>query len=766
MKVFGGFTRSRSAYKTAASELRGHRALGSADRLIALADELRDRRDWRQAADRYREALEIDPDLKHIWVQLGNCEKESGRFEPAELAYRRSVEIDPLLADTHLQLGHVLKLQGKLADAKASYETALELDPQSSFARTEAAALGSVALESASVGPKDVVAEGRLVFDCSDLVERFHHARLPTGIWRVQVNIIESGLSLDNFVRRVRIVFCTKYDPRWLEIPRLDFLSLVNAAQQLDSVGESAWETIVNRICTLDAAPEFEFAKGDTLINLGSSWWVEDYFLRIRNMKAEFGVKYAPFVHDCMPLATPEHCTENLTREFAAWMEGLFRHADYFLANSSATEADLLRIAKEFKKDRPDIHVVRLDGKLDALSDGVAGRSDPRKLRTLFEMNDMKSKGPEPPNFVLLVSTLESRKNHLLAFMVWDQLIAKLGFDDTPYLACVGPRGEMFDNALAYLGSRPKLQRKVRFLSGVDDQTLPALYDGCQFTFYPSHYEGWGFPVTESLSHGKVPAIANVSSLPEAGGDLAQYFGPLAPREALAVVEKLISDVPYRQGLERKIKAEFRTRPWNDIAADLLKAASARAEAHRVEERLSSVPGWIEPVEPASVYSFAKVTGAADLAIKSGTHMRVGKGWFGSEDWGTWTRAGDARLAFRFDDKDSRELVVYLRLKSAPAKGVSVQVSANFSDSVLAVALGPNETKWCRLAFTVRERDVAVKELTFWASELVNLAKVTDGKDGRRVGCGLCSLGIVSSADVIGRLALLEAATVAFAVPA
>ena len=90
------------------------------------------------------------------------------------------------------------------------------------------------------------------------------------------------------------------------------------------------------------------------------------------------------------------------------------------------------------------------------------------------------------------------------------------------------------------------------------------------------------------------------------------------------MVERLISDPPYRLSLERKIEAEFRTRPWNDIAADLLKAASGRADAHRAEGRASALPGWIEHVEPASVYGFAKVTGAADRAIKSGTHMQIG----------------------------------------------------------------------------------------------------------------------------------------------
>jgi Tfp pilus assembly protein PilF len=86
--------------------------------------------------------------LNHIWVQLGHCEKESGKLTAAETAYRKSVDIDPFVADTHLQLGHALKLQGKLADAKASYERALELDPRSGAAKAEVAALSELAVES------------------------------------------------------------------------------------------------------------------------------------------------------------------------------------------------------------------------------------------------------------------------------------------------------------------------------------------------------------------------------------------------------------------------------------------------------------------------------------------------------------------------------------------------------------------------------------------------------------------------------------------
>src|SRR3546814_7671454 len=42
----------------------------------------------------------------------------------------------------------------------------------------------------------------------------------------------------------------------------------------------------------------------------------------------------------------------------------------------------------------------------------------------------------------------------------------------------------------------------------ISDSEFAALYRACAFTVYPSHYEGWGLPVTEALAHGQIPVIA------------------------------------------------------------------------------------------------------------------------------------------------------------------------------------------------------------------------------------------------------------------
>src|SRR5271166_2187803 len=514
----------------------------------AAGDLARDQKDWHGAVACYRKVLDLDPTLEHIWVQLGNCAKESGRPEEAGAAYRHALTIDPMNGDTHLQLGHLLKVQGNLTEAKASYLRALEINPDLDSARIEVSALEELSVPTPqSYQERDL--HRRVIFECSDLVEYFLDNRLPTGIQRVQINIVKEALASEEFGKTVRVIFYSQNYRSWHEITHLDFLSLINAGQKLEAVSDEAWVAVRGQACVARRENTFRFVRNDTLINIGTSWWIVDYFLRIRNLQDQVDLKYIPFVHDCIPLVAPEHCAGNLTKEFAAWIDGVFLHADYFLANSKSTAADLTRFAGERGHKPPSVHVVQLDGDLaagsqeagEAPGEGELNESVRQVVAKLFQSNNIPFRRNETPRFALFVSTLESRKNHILAFTVWDHLIARLGLENTPYLICVGKRGWMFDAATAYLGGRPKLQHRVRFLSGVDDRSLSALYNLCEFTLYPSHYEGWGLPVTESLCHGKVPVVARVSSLPEAGGDFAVYFDPLNRGEAYASVERLVT---------------------------------------------------------------------------------------------------------------------------------------------------------------------------------------------------------------------------------
>jgi glycosyltransferase involved in cell wall biosynthesis len=58
----------------------------------------------------------------------------------------------------------------------------------------------------------------------------------------------------------------------------------------------------------------------------------------------------------------------------------------------------------------------------------------------------------------------------------------------------------------------------------IDGKYLPAIYTNAIASIYPSSYEGFGFPVLESMSCGTRVIIPRNSSLPEVGGEIADYY--------------------------------------------------------------------------------------------------------------------------------------------------------------------------------------------------------------------------------------------------
>src|SRR3546814_5159127 len=112
-----------------------------------------------------------------------------------------------------------------------------------------------------------------------------------------------------------------------------------------------------------------------------------------------------------------------------------------------------------------------------------------------------------------MVSTVEPRKNHILAFDAGAELSRIHGADAIPLLVCAGRRGWRYDQIFARLESDPALKAHVVWIHDASDSELAALYRACAFTVYPSHYEGWGLPVTEALAHGQIRSEEHTSEL-------------------------------------------------------------------------------------------------------------------------------------------------------------------------------------------------------------------------------------------------------------
>jgi glycosyltransferase involved in cell wall biosynthesis len=128
-------------------------------------------------------------------------------------------------------------------------------------------------------------------------------------------------------------------------------------------------------------------------------------------------------------------------------------------------------------------------------------------------------------HLILIVSTLEPRKNG--AFLLkWFLKTAML--PDDAELWWVGQEGWLFRASARTVGGSPR-SRRIRFLGRVSDRRLCELYRQASVTIYPSLYEGFGFPVIDSLRHGTPVLCGYNSSLTEFAGPGVFYFDATDP---------------------------------------------------------------------------------------------------------------------------------------------------------------------------------------------------------------------------------------------
>jgi glycosyltransferase involved in cell wall biosynthesis len=300
---------------------------------------------------------------------------------------------------------------------------------------------------------------------------------------------------------------------------------------------------------------EAQTAPGDWLLSLGSPWNVEDYAALVRTTCARQGLGFGLLLYDIVPLRRPEWCDRRVTRAFTAWFRSVVPLADQVLAISRTTAKDAEAYAAETG--------MTLKSRIASIPLGTGFGQPPAPLRT--------ERLPQAGSFVLFVSTIEARKNHALAFRIWRELLASMPREQVPTLVFAGRVGWLVADLMQQLENAEWLGGKIRLIEAPSDGELAAMYEDCLFTLYPSLFEGWGLPVTESLAHGAPCLAANATSLPEAGGALARYFDPDDLHDALRAVREVLENPAGLAAWWAEIRENFRPVSWRESAAATLR---------------------------------------------------------------------------------------------------------------------------------------------------------------------------------------------------
>ncbi len=206
--------------------------------------------------------------------------------------------------------------------------------------------------------------------------------------------------------------------------------------------------------------------------------------------------KYIVTVHDVL--------FNDFPKEFS-W---LYRFKRNFLFKRSLQNAVIKTTVSNYSRNRIAAHYLILQEQLYIIPNGVsaiANNSDREDTR-----RQIKEKyGIE--NFILTVSRIEPRKNHLLLL---NKFLSLELYKQNISLVFIG-KSSINDPALeSRIASLTKEQRKYFYrIEQVDKEDLQLFYRSCKLFVYPSKAEGFGIPPLEAAANKAMVLCSNATAM-------------------------------------------------------------------------------------------------------------------------------------------------------------------------------------------------------------------------------------------------------------
>jgi glycosyltransferase involved in cell wall biosynthesis len=427
---------------------------------------------------------------------------------------------------------------------------------------------------------REVTPSGSIWIDISELFDQFRDAGHPTGISRTVLNLADAlAAEPGEIFRAARPLFWhpTRGCPLTTEDPRLSrltaFFPQLSAAyaaagvattsyssRTMKAIATSLPRSLRYRLFPADNGVALfahwaqrqgirliaaEFTAGDALFVPGS-FWLGRYMPRLAARARAARSPITAFVHDMLLLSHPE------------WMPG--RHSDQFRRGCATFLPLCDAIACNSQHTRDELR--RLVHLPDGLPVQTCRLADQPFAEPATDVPAAISQTQGKP-YVLFVSTLIPRKNHAALVEAWHQLCERLG-PATPYLVFVGAGAP--DRRLADMMARRTDDGRIIRLDSVDDRGLEALYRDAWMTAYPSFGEGYGLPVAEALSRGKVCLAAPSGGVREISTDLIDIIDPDDASSIAAKVEWYLADPTRLVAREAEIRHRYRGTGWPETA--------------------------------------------------------------------------------------------------------------------------------------------------------------------------------------------------------
>ncbi|WMJ75101.1 glycosyltransferase family 1 protein [Cytophagaceae bacterium ABcell3] len=232
----------------------------------------------------------------------------------------------------------------------------------------------------------------------------------------------------------------------------------------------------------------------------------------------------------------------------------------YFFPKFAAHAQRIATVSEFSKSNLVDLYNVPAD-KVDVIYNGANTRYVPVSVQ---EQELTRAKYTDGNSYFLFIGSLHPRKNLVNLFQAFD--LFKSTTDNSYKLLIVGRKmwwtgsiREAFENMIH--------REDVIFADYLPSEDLSKVIGSALALTYVSYFEGFGIPIIEGM-YCDVPVItANVTAMPEIGGDAVLQVDPFSIESIAEGMRKIAQDPVFSKALVEKGRERRTLFTWDKTAA-------------------------------------------------------------------------------------------------------------------------------------------------------------------------------------------------------
>lgn len=258
------------------------------------------------------------------------------------------------------------------------------------------------------------------------------------------------------------------------------------------------------------ASSRIEFARGDILLMLDSSWERYSDFYSIFERARLVNVPVITAIYDLLPITLPSgNFVEGGREWFENWLLNAIQSSDGLLCISRATADDVVMYVEKYCPEKKGLKVGywHLGSDIDD--------ADTENINSA-EINTIRQKP-----YLLTVGTIEPRKSHTRLLDIMEDLWSR-GIDLS--LCVAGKEGWMMGALMERIRTHPELGKRLFLVEKPTDHEVSALYQGASGLIFLSIGEGFGLPLVEAAHYGIPILCSDIPVFREIAGEFATYL--------------------------------------------------------------------------------------------------------------------------------------------------------------------------------------------------------------------------------------------------